>query len=322
MSRKKKVSKKKKGTVKTFDYVRLMGVSLSGGKSDKTFITILDYYTDQNKLVVSRVIDRIKSEGDISADLKFFDLINEYKTHLIMMAWDVPLSLPKCFRCELSCPGYEACDEEEIMWMWKNHRQMLQKQFQLRKEAHLYGRLESPDHGKVRHNQKELQQEFRRFKNQKLFTPYTRRCAEEYWSPELEGAWSINDALGSNEAPLLARSQFLIRRLKKFRKIKMIEVIPRLSLLRWSKKAKLINNIVTDSRNSLKGLDSRDYVMKKAIEDLKVFIYEQDKAILVDSLHAFDSFWAALTAFWKYQDQCESPPKSFPKRESWIDVPK
>lgn len=268
-------------------FVRFMGVSLGGGKSDRTVLTILDYYISHQKLVVSRVIDRIKSEGDASADLKLFETIQENKTHLNLIAFDVPLSVPKCFRCELVCPGYEACDQEEIIWMWKHHRQNSKKN-----------------------------------KNQRLFTPYTRRCTEELWAQELEGHWSLGDALGSNQAPLLARGRFITRRLKPSWKSKIIEVIPRLSLLRWTSKQKLLKHIVYESRSSVQGHEARDYVLKKLTEELNLFLYEQDKHILVESLVAFDSLWAALSAFWKYQKKVETRPKSFPKQESWIEVPR
>jgi len=272
---------------KALPFIRFMGISLGGGKSDRTVLTIIDYYLLHKKLVVSRVIDHLSTEGEISSDHKLFETIQEYKNHLKLIAFDVPLSLPKCFRCELNCPGYEVCDEEEIIWMWKQHRQNLKNN-----------------------------------KNQRLFTPYTRRCVEEYWSKELVGAWSLSDAMGSNQAPLLARARFITRRMRPQWKSKIIEVLPRLSLLRWSSKQKLLKHVVNGSRSSVEGIESREYVLKKLTEDLDLFIYEQDKALILDSLVAFDSLWSALSAFWKFQKKCEIRPKSFPKHEGWIDVPR
>ncbi len=268
-------------------FVRFMGLSLGGGKSDRTVLTVLDYYLDHKKLVISRVIDRLRSEGEVSADLKLFETIQEFKNHLEILAMDVPLSVPKCFRCDLPCPGFEVCEEPEIVWMWKHFKSDL----------------------KIN-------------KNHRLFTPYTRRCAEIQWSKELEGSWSIGDALGANQAPLLARGRFLSRRLKANRKLKLIEVLPRLSLLRWSHKQKLLKYIVAETRSSTKGMESREYVLTKLSEELDLFIYDQDKNVFCDSLVAFDSLWAALTAFWKYQNKCELRPKSFPTAEQWIEVPK
>ncbi len=268
-------------------FIRFMGVSLGGGKSDRTVLTILDYYKSHKKLVISRVLDRLSSEGEVSADLKLYETLHEYRHHLKQIAFDVPLSLPKCFRCELTCPGYEACDEEEILWLWKQHRQNKRKN-----------------------------------KNHRLFTPYTRRCAEELWAKELEGAWSLNDALGSNHAPLLARGRFLARRLKPHWKSKLIEVIPRLSLIRWSHQQKLMKSMVFETRKTFQGMTAREYVLKNLVKELDLFIYDQDKTFFIDSLVAFDSLWAALTAFWVFQKKSEARPKSFPKNEGWIEVPR
>lgn len=270
----------------SLSFVRFMGISLGGGKSDRTVLTVLDYYVSHKKLVVSRIIDRLKSEGEVSADFKLIETIYEHKNHLHLIALDVPLSVPKCLRCELVCPGYETCNQEEILWLWKHHRNQVKKN-----------------------------------KNHRLFTPYTRRCVEELWASELGGSWSLGDAMGANQAPLLARGHFITRRMKPSWKSKVIEVIPRLSLLRWSSKQKLLKYIVNESRHSVQGFAARDYVLKKLSEELDLFLYEQDRTTLMESLVAFDSLWASLSAFWAYQKKTEVRPKSFPKQETWIEVP-
>lgn len=263
-------------------YHRFIGISLGGGKSDRTAISVIEYYTAAKKLVVSRVLDRLRTEGELSSDLKLHEYVQQFKSDIALIAMDVPLSLPKCFRCTLTCPGYEVCDEEEIVWFWKNYRHTLEEN-----------------------------------KNARLFTPYTRRCAEVYWSKELEGPWSIGDALGANQAPLLARGRFIQRRWE----APVIEVIPRLSLLRWATKAKISKSHVRNHRHAANGVDSRSYLLKQLTEHLDLFLYDQDRHLMADHLVAFDSLWAALTAFWKFQKQCELKPKSFPKQEGWIEVP-
>lgn len=261
---------------------RFVGISLGGGKSDRTAMTVLEYYVSQKKLVVSRIVDRVKTEGELSSDLKLHESLRQFKNDVEIVALDVPLSLPKCFRCQLKCPGYEVCDEDEIVWMWKQYNQLVENK-----------------------------------KNLRLFTPYTRRCAEMYWGEKLEGTWSLGDALGSNQAPLLARGLFLTRRWK----YPTIEVLPRLSLIRWATKEKLPKGPIQSYRHSVNGSDAREYILRQLSEKLGIFFYEQDKNLLIDHLVTFDSLLAALTAFWKFQKQCEPRPKGFPKAEGWIEVP-
>jgi hypothetical protein len=52
------------------------------------------------------------------------------------------------------------------------------------------------------------------------------------------------------------------------------------------------------------------------------FIYDQDVKTLVDSPQAFDSFVCALTGLLSFLGHCEQRPKGFPRRESWLEIPK
>ena len=288
ISKNKNISHKKNKIISTrlknrpLKSIKFIGISLGGGKSDRTAITILEYYIEQQKLIVNSVFDRLKTEGEKSADLKIHEILEQYKKDTKFVAIDVPLSLPKCFRCELKCPGYEICEETEIKWMWKQYGQRAQKN-----------------------------------KNHKMFTPYTQRCSETFWSEELEGGWSVGDALGSNQAPLLARGRFIQRRAQQV----FIEVIPRLSLLTWAKSVKISKIQVNSHRHSASGMIAREYLLRHLADELDIFIYEHDRNLMAEHLVAFDSLWAALTAFWKFKKQCQLPPKDFPKTEGWIEVP-
>lgn len=262
---------------------RFIGISLGGGKSDRTSIAVLEYYPGPQKLVLSKVLERLRGEGEISADLKLHEYVMQFGEQVGYVALDVPLTLPKCFVCRLKCPGYELCSEEEILWMWKQYRQGVLKK-----------------------------------KGVRLFTPYTRRCAEVYWGNELEGGWSLGDALGANHAPLVARGRFIVRRWE----YSTIEVLPRLSLLRWARKERLSRLQTENCRHAVYGNGAREYLLKNLSEKLPLFVYEQDRNLLIDYLGAFDSLWAALTAFWKFQKKCEERPRGFPKKEGWIEVPK
>lgn len=262
---------------------RFLGISLGGGRSDRTAITVLEYFVTQKKLVVSRLADRIKGDGELSSDLKLHEYVEQFKEDIELIGMDVPLTLPKCFHCQLVCPGFESCEEEEILWMWKQFR-------------NAEGRK----------------------KTAKFYTPYTRRCAEVFWSKELEAHWALGDALGANQAPLLARGRFVARRWNH----KVIETIPRLALLRCVQPFRLSKMHVRNHRHSVDGDISREHILKQLIDHLGLFIYDQDKHQMAENLNAFDSLLIALTAFWKFQGTCENRPKNFPTSEGWIEIPK
>lgn len=269
------------------DRLAFTGIALGGGKSDKTCIAHLEYFTGQKKIFLSEIQDKLKSEGDISADFLLHEaLVNKnqaVKHGLQYVAYNVPLTLPKCMTCKLQCPGYESCDEDEVEWMWSHYRQ-----------------LESRNEAK------------------KLFTPYTERCVEQYLATELEEVFHVQQALGANSAPLTARAQFLNRRLN----MKTIEVHPRLSLWRIGRALHVQKSYLRFHKHQMGGDEARQVFLRELIKRAGVFIYEQDVRLMVTNANAFDAFLCALTAVLKYKGQCEERPKNFPKSEGWIEIPK
>src|SRR5690349_9817243 len=89
---------------------RFIGVSLGGGKTDKTCLSTLEYYPDQKKIFLSRLFDKIRTEGEVSADAQIIRLIRQNPPPVESVTFDVPLQLPKCLICPHKCPGYEECE--------------------------------------------------------------------------------------------------------------------------------------------------------------------------------------------------------------------
>ncbi len=262
---------------------RFIGLSLGGGKTDKTCLSVVEYYPLQKKIFLSRLFDKIKTEDDISADWQIHKLITKCPPPLVNVSFDVPLQMPKCVMCELKCPGYEVCREPEITWMWKHYRQV---------------KKDKPKH--------------------KLFTPYTERCVEQYLQNQLEEPFHLPHSLGANLAPLTARARFIHRRLK----VPALEVYPKLSLWR-------IGNILHIGKSNLRfhrhweaGRGGREVILQRMMDKNVAFIYDQDVRTLIESPQAFDSFICALTGLLSYLGHCEPRPRGFPRRESWIEIPK
>jgi len=261
---------------------RFIGLSLAGGKTDKTALAIIEYFPKQNKIFLSRLFEKVKPEGEISSDAQVYRLITssgDFET----VAFDVPLQLPKCMRCKLKCPGYEDCKQTEIQWMWKHYRKLNEKK-----------------------------------KPKKIFTPYTERCVEQYLTTELEEPFHLSHALGANLAPLTARALFLTRRLKSSTQ----EVYPKLSLWRIGRSLGIQKSYLRFHKHSVGGEESRKAILEKLIAQNVAFLYDQDVKILAENSQAFDAFICGLTAVLSFRGQTESRPKDFPKTESWIEIPK
>lgn len=263
------------------DVVRFIGVSLAGGKSDKACVAILEYYPQNKKIFLARLFEKIKSEEEISGDLKIHELITQNDQTVKYVAFDTALSMPPCLGCKLKCPGYEHCHEPHIDWMWKYFRE----------QKHV--------------------------KPKKLFTPYTQRAVEMYFQSKLEDKFYLHHAMGANSAPLMARALFIKNRLD----YDCIEVFPKLSMWRMGEALGLMKSTLKDHRAAFGGDESREKFIQALNEKNIAFIYHQDTKSMIENSHAFEAFLCGLTAFLKYKHQTEPRPKNFPKNESWIEFP-
>lgn len=262
---------------------RFMGLSLGGGKTDKTCLAQIEYYPDQSKLFLHHINEKIQSDHLVSADQKIIDLIGRNQKSTEYVAVDAPLRLPKCVRCRLPCPGYEKCTESEIQWMWERYRERNKKK-----------------------------------RPKKLFTPYTERCCEIYVSTALEEPFHPSHALGANAAPLTARAHYLQRRIE----IPMIEVYPKLSLWRIGRSMNIQKSYLRHHKHSVEGRPARQAILQQLISRKIAFIYEVDLKLMIENGYAFDAFLCALTAMLKFKGEVESRPKGFPRSEGWIEFPK
>lgn len=262
--------------------VRFIGISLAGGKSDKACVAILEYYPDNKKLFLSRLFEKIKSDEQISGDLKIHDLIEQNLSTTKYVAFDTPWKLPNCLTCKKKCPGYENCHEPHIEWMW--------------------------------HHQND---KFKKKRPKKLFTPYTQRAVEFYLQTELEEKFTLHHAMGANSAPLLARAAFIQRRLH----ADCIEVYPKITLWRLGQSLNLMKSHLRGHKAAFGGDESREHFLQSLNENNLAFVYNQDMKQMIENNHAFEAFLCGYTAFLKYKNLTVKKPKDFPVNEDWIEFP-
>lgn len=256
---------------------------MGGGKADKACLAVLEYYPKHHKIFLAKLQDRIKSEENISADLKIHEALEQYQGKIHTLALDTPWSLPYCMTEKCRCLGYETCTQPHVQWMWE------------------YTHEKNKDK-----------------KPKKLFTPYTQRCVEMYLATELEEPFHISHAMGANAAPLLARANYILRRLT----IPVIEVFPKLSVWRIGLSLHVLKSHLRSHKHSATGEESRRAILKELVEYNLAFVYEQDRRTMIENTHAFEAFICALTAFLEYKGQTEPRPKGFPRGEDWIAFPK
>lgn len=261
---------------------RFLGLSLSGGKSDRSCLAVIDFYPDSKRLFLSGIFDRVKSEEYISADLKLHELISQFADNCDWLGFDVPLTIPKCLRCELPCPGFETCSVEEIKWM------------------------------------RGLYQNIKKKKPKKMFTPYTQRAVDLYLQELEDDNLEIQQALGANLAPMTARAHFIQRRLD----IPSFEIAPKVSVLRLGQKLHIGKTHLLNYRSTTSGEEARRIFLQALSDKTGLFIYQQDLKTLIESYHAFDALICAFVGFLHYQEKTQEAPSDFPKASGWAWFPK
>lgn len=260
---------------------------MSGGKQDKACLSVIEFYPKYKKLFLTKVYDRIKIDENHSADQKIIDIISTYGSKVDYIIFDSPLNMPVCISCELKCPGYEVCNEPHINWM---------------RDKNL----------KINKNKKP----------KKNFSPYTQRCVEMYVSSEIEETFHMHHALGSNLAPLTARTHFLSKRLRdSVSQYNCVEAYVPLALWRIGRSLDVMKRHLRFHKHSVGGEDSRRAILKVLSEHNFAFVYEQDLKLMIANNHAFESFICALTGFLKFIKQTEARPEDIPVTESWIEIP-
>lgn len=270
--------------IDAFKKVRFMGLSLGGGKTHRTHLAVIDYFVDNQKVFLTHLFRDLGESSGKSGDTQLIELIKQNNTNLNSITVDYPLSAPKCMRCRLKCPGVEDCKEEEIQWMWG-----------------FYNKLDE----KKRPN--------------KIFTPYTERCADQWLSQEMDIPVANDHALGSNRAPLYMRGQFLKKRLER---IRLQEAQLKLTVWRLGRALKISKTPLLFYKHSVDGEHHRQVILDKLVDKEWIFIYSQDLKHMVRDGFVFEAVLAAFTGVLNYQKLCERPPKNFPKGESWLLFPK
>ena len=262
---------------------RFAGISLGGGKNDRTSVAVIEYYPMQKRIFLRHLRDKIKPEEEVSTDLVLHRFLTEKEIGIEAIGFDVPTQLPKCMRCKLRCPGYEKCKEPEIKWLWEKHREQSAKKKTLR-----------------------------------IFTPYTERCVDSVLQYDMESPFLPGHALGANLAPLTARAHFLIRRLK----IPTYETYLPASIWRIGRELGLSKGMLQKEILTVGGESARAEFLDAVASRKLIFLYHQDQKILTESLSAFNSFITAIVIHLAVNGQCEKRPVGFPRKEAWTMIPK
>ena len=103
------------------DRKRFIGLKLTGAKTPNTWISVLDFFENKDRLFVVKSIRFNKKTKFIDAQL--IEVLkktnNEFKSIIISNA---PLSLPPCVTCNTKCNGFENCLNPAVQYMFNKDK--------------------------------------------------------------------------------------------------------------------------------------------------------------------------------------------------------
>lgn len=233
-------------------------------------------------MFLSHLYDQVRPDAEVTSDTVLLQLLNHVHSGAESIGFDAPLSRPICSPCDNPCESFERCKKPHIQWM-----------------QDLYLRRKDDK------------------KNQRMFSPYTERAVEQYFNSIFEPDVHVQACLGSNSGPMAARMAYLKQRLSG----NLVEVFPRLSVLRLGSRFKIPKRHLLGYRQSMGGAQSRTIILNAFVEKRLIFLYDQDIQKLVDNAGAFDALICAITAQLEWIGDCERRPYDFPKAEGWAAVP-
>ncbi len=285
------------------DRINIAGMSLGGGRKDKFFFCLLEYYSDSERWFLKSVL-QVKDEDAEDGD----DAIRKWATdfNLKDLVVDFPLTTPPCHDCELDCPGMKICPAEEV----RDVRERMQVLLDTDKEIFEH---HPKSYEKDRQEASEIRPSFnvlekkpdnhilsKSFKRRlrKGFLPYWNRPIdvwvwENYYDHLLHFFNAGFDSFGNASTMLMSRFAYLRRHLPEG--LSYYETSTYICLIELLRSKIITKSMITNLKDIDQGVNARALICKAIEEHLGIFIYEHDMNLICKNPKAFDSFLLAVT---------------------------
>lgn len=273
----------------------MAGMSMKGGRKDKFFFCLMEYYEDENRWFLKSLL-QVKDEEDKQGDEAIHAWIKE--SGLKGLVVDFPLTSPFCQSCTLSCPGVENCPVEGVKSVFGIMNNILteDKNFQLERPKDYERKRNQDDQIRGSLNKIMISRSFKR-RIKKGFLPYWNRAIDlwiwmNYHDSLLETFEISYDSFGNTSLMVQSRFSYLKRHFPQ--DLALFEGNGKIILLELLRAKVLNKNDILKLKDIEEAAEGRVEILKKLEAALNIFIYESDLEILAKNPHAFDSFLLAL----------------------------
>lgn len=308
----------------------IAGMSLSGGRRDKFYFALVEYYKDSGRAFLKSLLQIKDDEEGGSGDEIIHGWIEEFKPWALVI--DFPLSFPSCHDCKLKCPGTHLCEVPSVATVRKEINLLLEKDQKLFEENPKKYEQERNRDDEIEYSRELwdkrsdshiLSRSFKR-RLKKGFLPYWNRPVDFWvWKnyyDQLLDIFSISyDSLGHTSLMLMARFDYLKRHIPA--DLKLAEGNIYITLLELFRKEIISHKELMGLSDIELAPHARLTIIRKIEKSFNLFVYDNDLDILVKKPRAFNSFIMSFNALLLYQGKTQTLPEWTNPKDSLLVVP-
>jgi predicted small lipoprotein YifL len=264
-------------------FYRSLGLELSGPRTQRTTVAVIDHYPQSTRLVLSDLINPETGSDDPDESVKnqLWALTSQTQ-QFTGCGVHAPLSLPPALEQKNKVLSSAQISKlPEVKWMnemWKKIK-------------------DRPG----------------------PFVPYLHRPAEIWLRYKAVERFGDVMSFSTNGAALAARMQYLKHQIPG----PLNEVFPRAILKRISESLGVRNFVHKKYTDLEHGITAREeFLIQLGMKMPQLFLYEKDVEKMVLGVNYFNAFLCAFMQHLIHRKECENPPKGYPAKASWIYIPR
>ncbi|HVJ63916.1 MAG TPA: hypothetical protein VM901_01535 [Bdellovibrionota bacterium] len=264
-------------------FYRSLGLELSGPRTQRTTIAVIDHYPQSQRLVLRDLVTPEVGSDDPDQAIKVgMEALAHDQRHYTGCAVHAPLSLPPALEAKKKIlSSSQVAKNPEVKWMdemWKKIK-------------------DRPG----------------------PFVPYLHRPAEVWLRYKAVERFGDVMSFATTGAALAARMQYLQHQLPG----PLNEVFPRAVLKRLAESLGIRNFVHKKYSDLEHGITAREeFLIQLGMKMPQLFLYDKDVEKMILGVNFFNAFLCALMQHLIYRGEFEDRPKGYPSAATWIYIPR
>jgi len=264
-------------------FYRSLGLELSGPRTQRTTVAVLDHYRQSQRIVLSDLeTPEVGSDDPDESIVNIFRTLTDGQKHYTGCAVHAPLSLPPALEINKKIlSSAQVTKLAEVKWMHEMWKKIKDRP--------------GP------------------------FVPYLHRPAEIWLRYKAVERFGDVMSFSTTGAALSARMQYLQHQLAG----PLNETFPRAAVKRLSESLGIRNFVHKKYTDLEHGITAREeFLIQLSMKMPQLFLYDKDVEKMILGVNFFNAFICAFVQHLVTRGEFEAPPKGYPKNATWIYIPR